>query len=103
MPRWIKFVALFMLAFAVFDVCTPEPCEAQILTPVQSQDRLQAQQSSGGGDTCQFEEDCFNCAHYAPGTTFVFHPIGMISFRAPDPFVPTLDGTPLIPYHPPRA
>jgi hypothetical protein len=103
MRSWIKFVALLMLAFVLFDVCTPESCEAQILTPVQSQAQVLTQPNPGGGETCQFEEDCFSCAHYEPGTMFVFHSVAMVSFTAPDLFVPLLDGTPLIPYHPPRA
>ena len=103
MPRWIKFVALFMLAFALFDVCTPEPCAAQVLLPSQSQTQIQAQHEGGSGESCQFEEDCFSCAHFTPGTSFVLAPVAIVSFTEPALFVPPLDGTPLIPYHPPRA
>ena len=103
MHRWVKFVAIFMLAFAFFDVCTPEPCEAHVLAPEQSQTQFQVQHDGGNGESCQFEEDCFSCGHFTPGTSFVLSPIAVVSFTDPPLFVPPLDGTPLIPYHPPRA
>jgi hypothetical protein len=101
MPRWIKFVALFMLTFALFDVCSPEQCEAQLLGPVQHSVQVQTQQNSDG-DSCQFEEDCFNCAHYAPGVTLVLQPIAVIAFKQPDLLLASIERPPLTPYHPPR-
>jgi hypothetical protein len=101
MPRWIKFVALFILTFAVFDVCAPERCEAQV--PTQTSVQFHPDQNPGGGDSCQFEEDCFNCAHFAPGTGFVLQPFGVIAFTLPDQFFSSIEQPLLAPYHPPRA
>jgi hypothetical protein len=103
MPRWIKFVALFMLTFAVFDVCSPERCEAQVEVPIQSSVQFHADQNPGGGDSCQFEEDCFNCAHFTPGTGFVLQPIGVIAFTRPDMPLSSIEEPLLTPYHPPRT
>lgn len=102
-PQWIKFVALFMLTFAVFDVCTPERCDAQILTATQSQTQFQTQHNESGPATCQFEEDCFSCAHYAPGTSLAFDPVTVVPLKDSHPAVLSLDGMPLLPYHPPRT
>ncbi len=99
----MQFVALFMLAFMLFDVCTPEPCEAEIIPTQQSRNVVQAQDLAHGSDGCQFEQDCFNCASFAAGGTFDFHPVASATFTVSELFVPPLDGTPLIPYHPPRA
>jgi hypothetical protein len=103
MPRWIKFVALFMLVFALVDVCSPEHCDAQVLSSAQGTCQIQVQHDSDGGSGCPYEEDCFNCAHYSPGVIYTFQPVAMVSNTEPDSFPLTLDGTPLIPYHPPRA
>jgi hypothetical protein len=104
MRSWIKFVAVFILAFMMFDVCSPERCEAQPLAPTPSSIQIHAQQNAGSsGDSCQFEEDCFNCAHYAPGSSVLLESSEIIAFTHPDLFVPPLDGSPLLPYHPPRA
>ena len=92
-----------MFTFAVFDVCTPEPCEAQILPPAQSQTQLRAQHSGNGTTTCEFEEDCFSCAHYAPGTSFALGPVDVIQLKGSEVLVLSLDGAPFLPYHPPRA
>lgn len=102
LPHWFRFVALFMMTFVLFDVCTPEPCDAQALaTPCAIQIQVQHERSSG--DTCQFEEDCFGCAHYAPGTTFAFHTAETVSVASSALYLSALSGTPVIPYHPPRA
>ena len=103
MPRWTKFVALFMLTFAMFDVCSPEKCDAQLLGPNQSSVQILAPQNTSDSESCQFEEDCFNCAHYAPGTSFVLESTAIIAFTQTDLFIPSLDRPPLLPYHPPRA
>ena len=103
MSRWIKFVAVFMLTFLVFDVCAPESCEAQVLVSAQTQVQVSSHQGDGNGGGCQFEEDCFNCAHFSPGASFVLEPIAVVAFTGTDLYVAPLDGTPLIPYHPPRA
>lgn len=103
MPRWIKFVAFFMFAFLLFDVCAPEACESQTFAPASIQTQVSGHQSSGAGEGCQFEEDCFNCAHFAPGATFTLEPIAVVAFADTTLLVSSLDGTPLIPYHPPRV
>jgi hypothetical protein len=105
MPRWIRLVALFMLAFALLDVCTPEPCEAKIVsTSSSSAARLLAcQGSASGNDCCPFEEDCFNCAHYAPPTIVNLEPVAMVGFAEPSLGPTILSGAASIPYHPPRA
>jgi hypothetical protein len=102
MPRWVKFVALFMLTFALIDVCSAEPCEIEVPDPAQHSVQFQTQQPSGG-DCCQFEEDCFNCAHFAPGVRFVLQPVGVIAFTQPDRFLSSIEQPLLAPYHPPRA
>ena len=98
---WFKFVSLFMLSFVLFDVWTPEACEAQALNSPLSQTQIHARQNTGN-DECQFEEDCFNCAHYAPGASIDLQPIAVIAFTDTALSMPSLDGTPLLPYHPPR-
>ncbi len=103
MSRWIKFVALFMLAFLVFDVCAPESCAAQALLSVPAQVQVNAHQSDGSSQGCQFEEDCFNCTHFSPGHTFVLDPIPVVAFTNANKYESSLDGIPLAPYHPPRA
>jgi hypothetical protein len=102
MPRWIKFVALFIITFAVLDVCAPERCEAQFLFPTQTSIQFHSDQNSGAIDSCQFEEDCFNCAHFTPGTGFVLQTIGVIAFTQPDRFLSSIEQPLLAPYHPPR-
>lgn len=103
MSVWIKVVALFLLVFALYDVCTPEPCEIRILSATQSGARFQQQHSSGDAESCQFEEDCFNCAHYAPGSSVALESVAVVAFTEPALSDPSLDGAPLLPYHPPRA
>jgi hypothetical protein len=101
LPRWFQFVALFMTMFVLLDVCTPEPCEAQTATTAQSTAQFQLQHS-GAGDNCQFEEDCFACAHYAPGCMFFLQPSEAVMNALPATYISTLAGTPVLPYHPPR-
>ena len=103
MPCWFKFVALFLVAFMLFDVCAPEPCEAQLSAPAQSTSVCQGSHDGSGSGSCQFEEDCFNCAHYAPGTMFLLQPSSVSLFVEPNSFVPSVNRSPLVPYHPPRA
>jgi hypothetical protein len=100
---WVKFVALLMTLFVVLDVCTPEPCDAQTVAPVRSQSQVQAQYDGSTTPSCQFEEDCFSCAHYAPGVIFAFQPVAVVLFEESDPLVPLLDGMPHTPYRPPRS
>ena len=99
----IKFVALFLLAFALFDVCTTEPCYAQSLSPSQAGVHLKAQHETANGDSCQFEEDCFVCAHYTPAALGFMQSFVAVSFVAPDLLTLALAGTPPLLYHPPRA
>jgi hypothetical protein len=102
MPRWTKFVALFMLMFALFDVCSTEPCAIQLLHPTQNFAKIHTHQTSGG-DCCQFEEDCFNCAHFAPGSGFVLQPVAVTAFAHPDLLLSSIEQPLMAPYHPPRA
>lgn len=103
LPHWFRFVALFMMTFVLFDVCIPEPCDAQTPAATQSIVQIQAQHERNSGDTCQFEEDCFACAHYAPGTVFVLQPAATIIIQRSIPYLSALAGAPVVPYHPPRA
>ena len=103
MPRWIKFVALFLVAFALIDVCDPETCEAQKISPIQTSSSIQVQHNADGDGSCQFEEDCFACAHFAPGAAIDLQSLGVVTLASVEVVVPSLDGTPLLPYHPPRA
>lgn len=100
MLRGIKFVALFMLTFIVFDVCSAEPCEAKLL--VCSQSSQFQTQGAAGSDSCQFEEDCFNCAHYAPGAQFVLAPIAVLDYAQPELIRTSIERPLVLPYHPPR-
>lgn len=102
MPRWLKFVALFMPTFAVFEVCSPEICEAQLLAFTQNSIQF-SQQSAGGDSSCAFEEDCFNCAHFAHGVGFVLQPIAVLAFAHQDVSVRSVEQPPLMSYHPPRV
>ena len=92
-----------MLVFVLLDVCVPEQCGAQMVNASQDTVQIQAQGSRNNGDTCQFEEDCFNCAHYAPGMSLLLGLVDVVAFSDPDVFVSVLDGAPGLPYHPPRA
>lgn len=103
MSTWIRFVALLMFAFILLDVCTPESCDIRIPESNQSSVLAQSQQESGSSGCCQFEEDCFSCAHYAPGTQFVLHTVTASAFISPEFYSPTLAGDSFPPYHPPRA
>ena len=101
--NWVKFLALFIVLFALFDFCTPESCDAQALP--RAAGVLQAQSSTdgaAGGETCQFEEDCFNCAHYSPAPIILLDPVDMLAEATPESYSSPLDGIPVIPYHPPR-
>ncbi len=102
MPSLIKVVAMFLLLFALFDVCTPERCDAQEISG-QTQTQFQVSGSSNSGNSCQFEEDCFNCAQYAPGAAFTLEPLASVSSFKATAFAPALAGILLVPYHPPRA
>lgn len=104
MSHWIKFVAFFMLTFMLLDVCLPEKCEAQLLEPTPSSVQIQAPRNvDPASDACQFEEDCFNCAHFVPGTSIVLESGAIVAFTDTDLLIPSLDRPPLLPYHPPRA
>jgi hypothetical protein len=104
MPRWIKFVALFLLVFTVFDIATPEACADDVLAA--SQDAIQIHgnlTSPDRGSACQFEEDCIACAHILPGTQVELQVVTTVATYDPDLLLVCLDGIPSIPYHPPRA
>jgi hypothetical protein len=95
-----------MLAFMVCDLCTPEECQLEIVSSTTNSSTLvQAQQGPSDSDSnsCQFEEDCFNCAHYVAGSFFFLKPIALVDFTVPDLLVASLDRPPVLPYHPPRA
>jgi hypothetical protein len=87
----------------LFDVCVPEACEPPSQGSYSISTQVRAQQNAGPGDGCQFEEDCFNCAHYVPGTSTNLRSIAVIAFTITDLSIPLLDGMPLLPYHPPRV
>lgn len=102
MSAWVKVVALFLLAFALFDVCTPEPCDAQLVPGPQSA-QLKSELSNTGSGACSFEEDCFVCAHYAPSLANLPQLFSIASMDDSAAPVLTLAGTLFPPYHPPRA
>jgi hypothetical protein len=104
MPRWIKFVALFLMVYALFDIATPEECADDALAASQSALQIHGNQTSPDrGSTCQFEEDCIACAHILPGTHFELQVVTTVATYDPDLLFVSLDGIPSIPYHPPRA
>lgn len=101
---WPRFVALFMVTFALFDVCAAESCVAELATLSRSGVQVQANSQERDGDsTCQFEEDCLACAHILAPSHFVLENAVTVSFGEPDLYVSALDGTLALPYHPPRA
>jgi hypothetical protein len=105
MDRWIKFVALFLLVFTLYDVSVPENCLIEGLAIVASSTRIQAshQDDNRGSGSCQFEEDCMACAHVLPGTHYAFAVTEVVAFAEPNVFLPAQGGVPALPYHPPRA
>jgi hypothetical protein len=101
---WTRFVALFMVAFALFDVCAPKSCVAELAAASQSGAQVRANSPEREGDsTCQFEEDCLACAHILACSHFVLENAVRVSFGEPDRYLSALDGTLALPYHPPRA
>ncbi len=106
MQNWIKCVAVLMLAFMLFDVCMPERCRAELVPPNTAGKTLcQSPQNGNDSDSdgCAFEQDCFNCAFFAPGGSFVLESIAVVDVAVPDLLVSLLDRPPVSPYHPPRA
>ena len=63
----------------------------------------QQNSTDSDSDCCSFEEDCFNCAHFAPGHSFTLTKIAVVDFAEADLLVASLDRPPVVPYHPPRA
>ena len=101
---WIRFAAVFMVAFALFDVCAPESCVTDLPALSRTGTQVQANQPDrDDGETCQFEEDCIACSLILPGAHFVLQNETAVTFSESDLYVSTLDGTLPLPYHPPRA
>lgn len=99
----MKFVALFLVAFAIFDVCTPEVCEDEVL-PDQIATQISGKDTNpDSGASCQFEEDCIACAHIIPATHFDLQVVMVVAAYTPDLSLPPADGTPSTLYHPPRS
>jgi hypothetical protein len=105
MDRWIKFVALSLLVFTLYDVSVPENCFIEGLAIAGSSSRVQAshQDENRSSGSCQFEEDCTACAHVLPGTHYVFAVTEVVAFAESNLFVSAQGGVPALPYHPPRA
>ena len=105
MERWVKFVALLVLAFALYDVSVPENClvEGLAISTRTTQAQAAHQDENRGGGSCQFEEDCLACAHILPGTHYVFAITEVVALADPNLFLTTQGGVPALPYHPPRA
>jgi len=102
MARWIKVVALFLFAFALYDVSVPENC-LDGLTISTKTAQCRATHPDGDRGSCQFEEDCLACAHMLPGTHYVFAVTQVVTHAEPNLFLRPQAGTPALPYHPPRA
>ena len=104
MRRWIRLVAFCVLAFALLDVCVPEPCDAAVVASSSSSSQASVDQGTpADGDCCAFEEDCFSCGHYAPPTSVRGESVAAVGFAEPVFGLSVLSGAPSIPYRPPRA
>jgi hypothetical protein len=104
MPRWVKFVALFLLVFALFDVSTPEACADDLFEASRGAIQIHGNNTNPpGGDSCQFEEDCIACAHILPSTHFEFQVVTVVAPYVADLNFLPLDGTSFVPYLPPRV
>jgi hypothetical protein len=105
MDRWVKFVALFLFVFTLYDVSVPENCLIEGLAIAAGSMHVQAthQDDNRGSGSCQFEEDCMACAHVLPGTHYVLAVTEVVALADPNLFLTTQGGVPALPYHPPRA
>jgi hypothetical protein len=105
MGRWVKFVALFLFVFTLYDVSLPENCliEGLAITSSSTQARAAQQDENRGGGGCQFEEDCMACAHVLPGTHYVLGVTEVVALADPNLFLTTQGGVPALLYHPPRS
>jgi len=103
MDRWIRFVALFLLVFTLYDVSVPENCLIEGLAIAPSGTQMQASHEDGNRGSCQFEEDCMACAHVLPSTHYRFAVTEVVALAESNPFPAAQGGVPALPYHPPRA
>ena len=103
MDRWIRFVALFLLVFTLYDISVPENCLVEGLPVAASSTQVQASHEDGNRGSCQFEEDCMACAHVLPGTHYRFAVTEVVALAEANVFLPAQSGVAVLPYHPPRA
>jgi len=103
MDRWIRFVALFLLVFTLYDISVPENCLVEGLPVAASSTQVQASHEDGTRGSCQFEEDCMACAHALPSAHYLIAVTQVVAFAEPNLFRPAQGGVPALPYHPPRA
>jgi len=103
MNRWIKFVALFLLVFTLYDVSLPENCVVEGLATATGSTQVQARHQDSDRGSCQFEEDCMACAHVLPSAHYVIAVAQVVAIAEPNLFLPAQGGVPALPYHPPRA
>lgn len=102
--RWVKFAAVFLLAFTLMDVTLPEVCADELPASTSSTLRFQSGSSSSDSGTgeCAFEEDCIACANILPASPFVLTSLTLVAKADAISYVSALDGPTSSPYHPPR-
>jgi len=74
-----------------------------VLSATRESRQLRAAQDAGTLDCCAFEEDCFNCANYAPPASSPSSNLSIIALNDPDPLILIAAGSLVLPYHPPRV
>jgi hypothetical protein len=115
---WRRFVAGFILIWALLDLSIPGVCQSDDLesTPVSAQEMKSAQQAAsstvqdysaipdGNPSDQSGPEDCFCCcSHVTPTSTFSMPgPILNERYSSPDLTLSPLEYSPIL-YHPPHA
>ena len=101
---WRRFVVVLSLLIVVVGALMPDACADNAIasiTPISATVSMPHTGDQPFG--CQHEEDCFCCAHVAPLGTFDFCPLVDVSITEPQQYPSSLEQTPSVPYHPPKA
>jgi hypothetical protein len=100
-----KFVAMLLLTLIAVGLCVPETCADEIWSLPSPADRVSApnDEQSSSPYTCEFEEDCFCCAHVAPVARFALSAAPWIAFQSLEAASSELMRELKPPYYPPRG